>query len=236
MHAASRTIPAARQLRRSLAQLAQAQAWRERTEEGSKRHRKALARVQRLHHKVASRRETWQRQLAVALADRFETVVVETLSLRGMIRRTKGFRFSKTLSDNAFGLFFDVLERELAARGGQLVRVGRFFPSSRLCSGCGTKHVTLSLSDRVYVCSTCGLVVDRDVNAARNLAGWLDPESDHLFPDSLPGHPTSVGEPSGRQTSSSGDDDAAALDTILCPEGTRSLTESPAPALAAAVA
>ena len=227
-------VPAARHLRRSLVQLAQAQSWLERTEKGSRRHRKALTRVQRLQHKVASRRATWQRQVAVALAERFETIVVETLSLKGMIRRTKGFRFSKTLSDNAFGLFFQVLEAELVARGGQLVRVGRFFPSSRLCSGCGTTHVSLALSDRVYTCTTCGLVVDRDVNAARNLAAWLDPDSDHLFPDALPGHATSVGEPSSRQTSSSGDDDAAALDT-QCPEGTCSLTESSTPALAAAV-
>ena len=112
--------------------------------------------------------------------------MIETLTLKGMIRKTKAFRFSKTLTDNVFGLFFQIL----------------------------------------------------DGNAARNLVAWPDHQvgSATPLPDGFPGHATGAGEPSSRQASSSGDNDAAALDMIVCPEGTRSLTESPAPALAAAVA
>jgi transposase len=85
-------IPAARHPRRALHRLARAQVWLARTTPGSRRHRKALTRVRRLHHRVSSRRETWQRQLAAALAEEFETVVVETLNLKDDMHRQQAVR------------------------------------------------------------------------------------------------------------------------------------------------
>lgn len=157
-------------LRRALSDLAVAQRALERTTAGSRRHAKALARVQKLHGRVAGRRQTWQQRLAIALAEHAQVVGVETLNLRGMARKTKGFRFSRSVGDNGYGLFVEILTRQAAKRGSAVAKAGRFYPSSKTCSGCGAVKTKLPLSEREYTCNTCGLRLDRDVNAARNLA------------------------------------------------------------------
>jgi putative transposase len=140
------------------------------TEAGSRRHAKALVRVQRLHGRVAARRATWQQHLAIALTEHANLVGVETLSLKGMARRKKGYRFGRSIGDNGYGLFVQVLTRQAAKRGSTVVQADRFYPSSKTCSGCGAVKTKLPLSEREYTCTTCGLSLDRDVNAARNLA------------------------------------------------------------------
>jgi putative transposase len=164
-------------LRRALHDLAVAQRASQRATPGSKRHAKALLRVQKLHGRGASRRETWQQHLAIALTEHADVVGVETLNLRGMARRTKGFRFSRSVGDNGYGLFVEILTRQAAKRGAAVVKAGRFYPSSKTCSDCGAVKTKLPLSEREYACTACGLRLDRDVNAARNLAAlaraWL---------------------------------------------------------------
>ena len=174
-------------LRRALGDLAVAQRALQRTLPGSKRHAKALARVQKLHGRVASRRETWQQRLAIALVERAHIVGVETLNLRGMARKTKGFRFGRSVADNGYGLFVEILARQADKRGSAVVKAGRFYPSSKTCSDCGAVKAKLHLSVREYQCTTCGLRLDRDVNAARNLAalartGLTRPESSGISP------------------------------------------------------
>ncbi len=84
-------------------------------------------------------------------------------------------RLARVVSDAAFGK----LRRQLAYKatwyGTELVVADRWFPSSKTCSGCGALHGDLTLSDRVYECGSCGLVLDRDVNAAVNLARYTAP-------------------------------------------------------------
>jgi putative transposase len=157
-------------LRRALKDLAVAQRAFKRTIPGSRRHAKALARVQKLHGRVAARRETWQQHLAIALTEHAQAVGVETLNLRGMARKTKGFRFSRSVGDNGFGLFVELLTRQAAKRGSAVVKADRFYPSSKTCSDCAAVKTKLPLSEREYTCTACGLRLDRDVNAARNLA------------------------------------------------------------------
>lgn len=77
-------------------------------------------------------------------------------------------RFAKSVSDNAWGQFTAFLQYKLAEQGKTLVKVDKWFPSSKTCSVCGTKKDELLLSERVYVCD-CGNVIDRDINAARNI-------------------------------------------------------------------
>jgi len=169
-------------LRRALGDLAVAQRALQRTTPGSRRHAKALARVQKLHGRAASKRQTWQQHLAITLAEHAHVVGVETLSLRGMARRKKGYRFGKSVGDNGYGLFVQILTRQAAKRGSAVFRADRFYPSSKTCSDCGAVKAKLPLSEREYHCMECGLILDRDVNAARNLAAlaraWLTrPES-----------------------------------------------------------
>jgi len=157
-------------LRRALGDLAVAQRALQRTTAGSKRRAKALARVQRLHGRVASRRQTWQQRLAITLTEHARVVGVETLNLRGMARRSKGFRLGRSVGDNGYGLFVGLLTRQAGKRGSAVFKAGRFYPSSKTCSDCGAVKTKLHLSEREYDCSTCGSRLDRDVNAARNLA------------------------------------------------------------------
>jgi len=163
-------IDAPRFLRAALGDLAAAQRWLEGTTAGSRRHGLALARVQKLHGRVGARRQSWQHDLAIALTEHAQGVGVETLSLAGMARRTKSFRFGRSVGDNGYGLFAQVLTRQGAKRDCVVVKAGRFYPSSKTCSGCGAVKAKLPLSMREYTCTTCGLILDRDVNAARNLA------------------------------------------------------------------
>ena len=79
----------------------------------------------------------------------------------------KGFENGKATLDNGYGMFVDMLEYKLKERGKYLIKVSKWYPSSQLCSGCG-KRKKIALKERIYECS-CGLVLDRDYNAAINI-------------------------------------------------------------------
>ena len=159
-------------LRRALADLATAQGWLQNTTKGSGRNRKALARVQKVHGRVADRRHTFHHQLAIVLTEHAPLVGVETLNLRGMAKRKTGFRFGFSVADAGYGAFVEILTRQAAKRGSAVVAASPWFASSKTCSGCGAAKTKLPLSEREYHCTTCGLVIDRDVNAATNLAAY----------------------------------------------------------------
>jgi len=82
---------------------------------------------------------------------------------------TRNHRLARAVTDQGLGTVRRLLGYKTAWNGGTLVLAGRFYPSSKACSGCGTVKAKLALSERTYTCATCGLVIDRDVNAARNL-------------------------------------------------------------------
>ena len=89
---------------------------------------------------------------------------------------------ARHVSDAAFEDFRRQLEYKAAWYGTQVVVADRWFPSSKTCSGCGTVNADLTLADRVYHCGHCGLVVDRDVNAAVNLARYIAPPQKAAHP------------------------------------------------------
>ncbi len=78
-------------------------------------------------------------------------------------------RLARSLADRSFGTIRHQLGYKTVWRGGRLLVAARFFPSSKMCSGCGTVKAKLSLAERIFRCKGCGLVIDRDVNAAKNL-------------------------------------------------------------------
>ena len=100
-----------------------------------------------------------------SLAESFDAVCVEDLNLKGM---AGGLHLGKGVHDNGYGLFLSMLEYKLEERGKYLIKVDRYFASSKICSVCGNKKEELSLSDRIYYCE-CGNRMDRDVNAAVNI-------------------------------------------------------------------
>ena len=125
----------------------------------------------RTHARVANLRRNALHHLTTELATTYGTVVVEHLNVGGMLRNR---RLARRLADAGFGELHRQLAYKCAWAGSQLIQADTFYPSSKTCSGCGHVKAKLSLSERTYRCRCCGLVVDRDLNAARNLAALVD--------------------------------------------------------------
>ncbi len=145
-----------------------------RTTPGSKGRQRARSRLAKRHRKVANTRRHLVHQASKALVDRAQVLVIEDLNVAGMVRNR---HLSRSISEAAMG----ELSRQVLYKArwhGVDVRVAdRFFPSSKTCSGCGEVRNDLDLSTRTYSCGVCGLVLDRDLNAAINLARWQPKES-----------------------------------------------------------
>ncbi len=98
-------------------------------------------------------------------------VAVEDLNVQGMLANR---RLAQGISDTAWAELARLLKYRQDWRGGHVVIVDRWFPSSKTCSACGAVDPDLSLAQRTYRCASCGLELDRDLNAAINLAVWAD--------------------------------------------------------------
>lgn len=122
--------------------------------------------VNRLHVHIANKRLDFLHKESLAIAKRADVVCVETLNMKAL--SNKGFRNGKATMDNGYGIFLNLLEYKLNDRGKYLVKVDKWFPSSQICSCCGSVN-KLNLSQRTYICPDCGTVTDRDLNAAINI-------------------------------------------------------------------
>ena len=132
---------------------------------GSKNYYKQLLVVNRSHRHIANQRNDNLHKLSTEIANRYDIVCVEDLNMAAI--GNKGFKNGKATYDNGYGMFLNMLEYKLSDRGKTLVKVDKFCPSSQLCSCCGSRK-KLELSERKYIC-TCGLEIDRDLNAAINI-------------------------------------------------------------------
>ncbi|MEW2118280.1 IS607 family element RNA-guided endonuclease TnpB [Streptomyces sp. NPDC005474] len=133
----------------------------------SKRWEKANAARNRVHHRVANLRDYALHKLTSAVAAEYGTVVVEDLNVAGMV---KNRRLARHIADAGFGEIRRQLNYKVKRNGCRTVTADRWFPSSKTCSGCGAVKAKLPLHIRMYECDGCGLVIDRDANAAFNLA------------------------------------------------------------------
>ena len=155
-----------RPLRAGLRRLRRVSRAHSRKRPGSGRRRRSAARPGRLHARIANLRLDATHKATSMLAARYETIVAEDLDVSGM---TKNHNLAGAIGDQGFGQIRRMLAYKTVWNGGRLVLAGRFYPSSKTCSGCGTVKAKLALSERTYRCDNCGLHIDRDVNAARNL-------------------------------------------------------------------
>ena len=155
-----------RALAASERRLKQAQKALSRKTMGSKRRAKARAKVARLHARVANQRSDAIHKATTWLASTYSDISIEDLNTAGMV---KNHHLAKAVSDAAFGEFRRQLEYKTARTGAALHIVDRWFASSKTCSKCGRVKAKLSLAERVYKCDGCGLVIDRDLNAAVNI-------------------------------------------------------------------
>lgn len=134
-------------------------------ERGSQNYRKQKRKVALCHEKVRNQRKDFQHKLSRKLAEKYDVVAVEDLNMKAM---SQSLHLGKGIMDNGYGQFLSMLEYKLDERGKKLIKVDRFYPSSKTCSQCGKVKADLGLSDRIYECE-CGNRMDRDVNAAINI-------------------------------------------------------------------
>lgn len=127
---------------------------------------KARLPVAKLHERIANQRRDFQHKLSSELVNKYGSISFESLNVAGMV---KNHNLAKAISDAAWSQFFTFCEYKAKWAGGQVLRVDRFFPSSKLCSDCGHKHKNLTLNIRQWVCLNCGSIHDRDINAAKNI-------------------------------------------------------------------
>jgi putative transposase len=137
----------------------------------SHRWRKAAAKVAALHTRVADQRRDGLHQLTTRLVRAHDTVVVEDLHVAGMLRNK---RLARHIAQLGMGEFRRQLSYKAAAAGVRLHVADRWYPSSKTCSVCGVVRAKLALAERVFACESCGARLDRDLNAARNLAALAD--------------------------------------------------------------
>lgn len=150
----------------------------------SRRWAKTSRRIGRVHaHAAAVRRDVLHKE-TTALAQQHRVITVETLNASGM-RSAGGARkrgLNRALSDAALAGVRRMLSYKCTWYGSRLVEAGRCYPSSKLCSGCGRRKPNLTLADRMYECDHCGLRIDRDLNAAVNLARLGEPSGSEQGP------------------------------------------------------
>lgn len=127
--------------------------------------------IAKVHAKIVKIRQNTLHQLTSYLTNNFGGIAIEDLNVKGMMANQKRAR---AISDIGFYEFRRQLEYQSKLKGNYLLIVDRWFPSSKQCSVCGNKKADLKLSERVYRCDSCGLELDRDLNAAINLKNILN--------------------------------------------------------------
>jgi putative transposase len=132
---------------------------------GSKNRAKAIMRLARQHEKVANQRRDFLQKCTTEIANRYDTVVCENLNIKGMMANR---RLARSIGDLGLGDFYRMLKYKLAECGKNYLEIGRFEPSSKLCT-CGAINSELSLADREWTCESCGAKHDRDLLAAQNI-------------------------------------------------------------------
>lgn len=136
-------------------------------EEKSNNYWKQLRKVNKIHRHIAHQRLDNLHKISTEIANQYDVVCVESLNMKAM--SNKGFGNGKATLDNGYGMFLSMLEYKLSDRNKCLVKVDKWYPSSQICSCCGTLHPEMKdLANRKMICS-CGLTMNRDENAAINI-------------------------------------------------------------------
>jgi putative transposase len=154
-----------RNLRQSLASLQYHQRRLSRKVKGSNNWKKCKQRVARLHEKVANRRRDFQHKLSSQIVRENQAVAVESLNVAGMVRN---HNLALSVADAAWSIFLAMIQYKCDWYGKSYIKIGRFDPSSKICSVCGHYH-DMDLSVREWTCPACGTAHDRDINAAVNI-------------------------------------------------------------------
>ena len=132
---------------------------------GGSNYEKQKKKIALLHEKMRNQRKDWQHKKSSELADRYGIICVEDINMQNM---AQGLSLAKSTNDNAFGQFRSMLAYKMQERGGMLITIDKWYPSSKTCRFCGAVNTELTLRDRVWTCK-CGKELNRDQNAAINI-------------------------------------------------------------------
>jgi len=150
----------------SLKKLQRASRELSRCQKGSKNREKKRMKVAKLHEKVSNQRKDFLHKRSRQITNVNDAVIVENLNMKEMSAEMK---FGKSVMDNGYGIFLSMLEYKLKGEGKTLIKIDKWYPSSKTCSQCGHVKESLLLSERIYKCSACDSVIDRDYNASINI-------------------------------------------------------------------
>ena len=152
-------------LKKSEKKLAKAQKQLSRKTKGSKNRNKAIIRVATIQEHIANQRMDFHNKISDILTRQYDTIITEDLNVSGMIRN---HHIAKSIADAGWSSFFSMLKTKALSRGKNMIEIGRFDPSSKMCSECG--HIyALKLSERTWTCPECNAFHDRELNAAINI-------------------------------------------------------------------
>jgi len=146
--------------------LAQAQRRLSKKKKGSKNRAKARLKVAKAHAKIADRRRDYQHKLSTRIIRENQTICIEDLAVKNMVKNPK---LAKSISDVGWSEFTRQLEYKAAWYGRTLVKIDKWYPSSKRCHSCGHVLDSLSLDERFWLCPQCKTFHDRDINAAKNV-------------------------------------------------------------------
>ena len=136
------------------------------TQKDSNNHQKIRVKIAKLNDKIRNQRLWYIHHIVNQLLNENQVIVMEDLNVSGMIQNHK---LAKSIQDVSFCELKQILQYKASWNDKQVIFIDRFYPSSKLCSDCGYKNDSLQLSDREWVCPECGVVHDRDINAAKNI-------------------------------------------------------------------
>ncbi len=158
-----------RWFRKAEARLVKAQKSLSRKKKGSMNWQKQRVKVARLHEKIVNQRADFQHKLSRQLIETYGLIRFENLNIKGMV---KNHSLAKSIADAGWSQFVRFVEYKGEWYGTYVEKIDRFFASSKICSDCRAKNALLKISDREWACSECGVLHDRDVNAAINILNW----------------------------------------------------------------
>jgi putative transposase len=133
---------------------------------GSNRYNKQKLKVAKLHKKITNSRADNLHKVSTELIKKYDVIFVEDLNIKGMI---KNHKLSKHIADVSWGKFLTLLDYKAEWNDKQIVRIDRFFPSSKQCNNCGYINQNLKLDIREWTCPSCKTKLDRDLNASKNI-------------------------------------------------------------------
>jgi putative transposase len=152
-----------RHLKKNLRKLKNLQRKNSKKKNGSKRKERSAKKIALLHDRVAHQRADFLHKLSDEITNRFDTICMEDLQVKNMVKNKK---LSRAISDAGWGMFRRMIEYKCESKGKTLLIADKFFASSKTCSNCGAKNEFLTLADREWTCATCRTLHDRDKNAA----------------------------------------------------------------------